>query len=84
MFQLPVPTVVYECLVQDTPSELRPLFYWLGLDWPVPKASLPWAVPPNWVCKSALGDTSHRKSAGWSSFHRRCGMLLNFLLMANG
>lgn len=34
MFQLPVKTVVYERLVQDTPRELRPLFEWLGLDWP--------------------------------------------------
>lgn len=34
VFQLPVKTVVYERLVQDTPRELRPLFEWLGLDWP--------------------------------------------------
>ena len=34
VFGLDVKTVVYERLVQDTPRELRPLFDWLGLDWP--------------------------------------------------
>ncbi len=34
VFDLPVKTVVYERLVLDTPRELRPLFDWLGLDWP--------------------------------------------------
>lgn len=34
VFDLPVSTVVYERLVEDTPRELRPLFDWLGLDWP--------------------------------------------------
>ena len=34
VFDLPVKTVVYERLVMDTPRELRPLFDWLGLDWP--------------------------------------------------
>lgn len=34
VFDLPVKTVVYERLVQDTPRELRPLFDWLGMDWP--------------------------------------------------
>ena len=33
-FALPVGTVVYERLVEDTARELRPLFAWLGLDWP--------------------------------------------------
>ena len=33
-FALPVGTVVYERLVEDTARELRPLFDWLGLDWP--------------------------------------------------
>lgn len=33
-FQLPAATVVYERLVEDTARELRPLFDWLGLDWP--------------------------------------------------
>ena len=34
VFDLPVGTVVYERLVEDTTRELRPLFEWLGLDWP--------------------------------------------------
>ena len=34
VFDLPVKTVVYERLVEDTTRELRPLFDWLGLDWP--------------------------------------------------
>lgn len=34
VFDLPVKTVVYERLVMDTPRELRPLFDWLGLEWP--------------------------------------------------
>ena len=34
VFDLPVGTVVYERLVEDTTRELRPLFDWLGLDWP--------------------------------------------------
>lgn len=34
LFNLPVKTVVYERLVDDTKRELRPLFDWLGLDWP--------------------------------------------------
>ena len=34
LFELPVGTVVYERLVEDTSRELRPLFDWLGLDWP--------------------------------------------------
>ena len=34
MFALPVGTVVYERLVEDPARELRPLFAWLGLDWP--------------------------------------------------
>lgn len=33
-FDLPVGTVVYERLVEDTTRELRPLFDWLGLAWP--------------------------------------------------
>ena len=33
-FDLPVGTVVYERLVEDTARELRPLFDWLGFDWP--------------------------------------------------
>ncbi len=33
-FDLPVRTVVYERLVEDTARELRPLFDWLGFDWP--------------------------------------------------
>jgi hypothetical protein len=34
LFDLPVRTVVYERLVEDTARELRPLFDWLGLAWP--------------------------------------------------
>jgi Flp pilus assembly protein TadD len=34
LFDLPVRTVVYERLVEDQARELRPLFDWLGLDWP--------------------------------------------------
>jgi tetratricopeptide (TPR) repeat protein len=34
VFDLQVQTVVYERLVLDTPRELRPLFAWLGLEWP--------------------------------------------------
>ena len=34
LFALPVGTVVYERLVEDSARELRPLFDWLGLDWP--------------------------------------------------
>lgn len=34
LFSLPVREVVYERLVEDTTRELRPLFDWLGLDWP--------------------------------------------------
>lgn len=34
VFDLPVKTVVYERLVEDTTRELRPLFDWLSLDWP--------------------------------------------------
>lgn len=34
VFDLPVSTVVYERLVDDTVRELRPLFDWLGLEWP--------------------------------------------------
>lgn len=34
IFDLPVKTVVYERLVEDTERELRPLFDWLGLPWP--------------------------------------------------
>ena len=34
VFNLPVTTVVYERLVEDTTRELRRLFDWLGLDWP--------------------------------------------------
>ena len=34
VFDLPVSTVVYERLIEDTSRELRPLFDWLGLDWP--------------------------------------------------
>lgn len=34
VFDLPVTTVVYERLVEDTTRELRPLFDWLGLAWP--------------------------------------------------
>lgn len=34
LFDLPVGTVVYERLVEDKDAELRPLFEWLGLDWP--------------------------------------------------
>lgn len=34
VFDLPVKTVVYERLVEDTARELRPLFDWLELDWP--------------------------------------------------
>lgn len=34
VFDLPVATVVYERLVEDTARELRPVFDWLGLDWP--------------------------------------------------
>ncbi|MFC4293861.1 sulfotransferase [Novosphingobium tardum] len=33
-FDLPVRTVVYERLVQDTERELRPVFDWLDLAWP--------------------------------------------------
>lgn len=33
-FDLPVRSVVYERLVQDTERELRPVFDWLGLEWP--------------------------------------------------
>ena len=34
LFDLPVGTVVYERLVADKDRELRPLFDWLGLQWP--------------------------------------------------
>lgn len=34
VFDLPVATVVYERLVEDTARELRPVFDWLGLAWP--------------------------------------------------
>lgn len=34
LFDLPVGTVVYERLVEDQDRELRPLFDWLGLQWP--------------------------------------------------
>lgn len=34
VFDLPVATVVYERLVEDTARELRPVFEWLGLAWP--------------------------------------------------
>ncbi len=34
VFELRVGTIVYERLVEDTTRELRPLFNWLGLDWP--------------------------------------------------
>ncbi len=34
VFDLPVSTVVYERLIEDTSRELRPLFDWLGLEWP--------------------------------------------------
>lgn len=34
LFDLPVGTVVYERLVEDSTRELRPLFDWLGLAWP--------------------------------------------------
>lgn len=34
LFDLPVGTVVYERLVEDKDRELRPLFDWLGLQWP--------------------------------------------------
>jgi Sulfotransferase family len=34
VFQMPVKTVVYERLVEDTPRELMPLFEWLGFSWP--------------------------------------------------
>ncbi len=34
VFDPPVSNVVYERLIEDTPRELRPLFDWLGLDWP--------------------------------------------------
>lgn len=34
IFDLPVKTVVYERLVEDTERELHPLFDWLGLPWP--------------------------------------------------
>lgn len=34
LFELPVGTVVYERLVKDKDRELRPLFDWLGLQWP--------------------------------------------------
>jgi tetratricopeptide (TPR) repeat protein len=34
IFDLPVGTVVYERLVEDKDRELRPLFDWLGLNWP--------------------------------------------------
>ncbi len=34
VFDPPVSAVVYERLIEDTPRELRPLFDWLGLDWP--------------------------------------------------
>ena len=34
VFELPVGTVVYERLVDDSTRELKPLFDWLGLAWP--------------------------------------------------
>jgi Flp pilus assembly protein TadD len=34
LFNLPVGEVVYERLVEDKDRELRPLFDWLGLQWP--------------------------------------------------
>lgn len=34
LFDLPVGTVVYERLVEDSTRELNPLFDWLGLAWP--------------------------------------------------
>lgn len=34
LFDLPVGTIVYERLVEDKDRELRPLFDWLGLQWP--------------------------------------------------
>lgn len=34
VFAPQVSTVVYERLIEDTTRELRPLFDWLGLDWP--------------------------------------------------
>ncbi len=34
LFDLPVGTVIYERLVEDKDRELRPLFDWLGLQWP--------------------------------------------------
>lgn len=34
LLDLPVGEVVYERLVEDKDAELRPLFDWLGLDWP--------------------------------------------------
>ena len=34
LFDLPVGTIVYERLVEDKDRELRPLFNWLGLQWP--------------------------------------------------
>lgn len=34
VFDVPVATVVYERLVEDTARELRPVFDWLGLEWP--------------------------------------------------
>ena len=34
VFNIPVSTIVYERLIEDTPRELRPLFSALGLEWP--------------------------------------------------
>lgn len=34
VLDLPVATVVYERLIEDKARELRPVFAWLGLDWP--------------------------------------------------
>ena len=34
MFDVPVATIVYERLVEDTAGQLEPVFDWLGLQWP--------------------------------------------------
>ncbi|MFO1238986.1 MAG: sulfotransferase [Sphingomonadaceae bacterium] len=34
LFDMPVATIVYERLVEDTQGQLEPVFDWLGLQWP--------------------------------------------------
>jgi Flp pilus assembly protein TadD len=73
LFALPVGTVVYERLVEDKTRELRPLFEWLGMEWPGDEADHRDAARARGVVRTAsysqVTEPLYKRAAGrWTRY----------------